>query len=413
MKINATRFYTALFVIVLFLQMYLPSFKANAFIQIGILILFFQFEKAVFAKGYIKTILPILALFFIGFLGTLINKFALFNILKDIFHFIKPILGLTIGYYFYKKINDFRLFVKTIVWVGLVSAIIHFGIVFLFSNVGSVSGIREFGKDNFLELFALFFLAYYKKFQKQSVFNKKSTHFVVFLVLLLSCLLYISRTMMVVSIIALLSIHGYSIITKTAVKVMALVIISVLGFYAYLYSANIQRGKPGLEAFLYKVKIAPAELFKTKIDREDHTDLWDHWRGYEAKRAFKLMNDNPSSYIFGCGHGSLVNLKFYAPLTGDAKGMKYISELHNGYVYILYKVGLLGMMIYLFFLIKLYKTIYIKKETVTIFISAIGLIFIFTTITVTGIYNTNDTIAFILGALLFFKDSGNAKEIET
>jgi hypothetical protein len=35
------------------------------------------------------------------------------------------------------------------------------------------------------------------------------------------------------------------------------------------------------------------------------------------------MQDNPSSFIYGCGYGSLVNLKFWAPVSKDAKGMKY------------------------------------------------------------------------------------------
>ena len=69
-------------------------------------------------------------------------------------------------------------------------------------------------------------------------------------------------------------------------------------------------------------------MFKTNVDRENHKDLWDHWRGYEAKRAFALMEQYPSSFIIGTGQGSLVNLKFEAPLTGDKnKGLKYISEL--------------------------------------------------------------------------------------
>jgi hypothetical protein len=413
MKINSTKFYTSLFVIVLFLQLYLPSFKLNIFIQIALLLLFFQFEKLLLTRDFLRTVLPVIALFFIGFLGAVFNKYPLVAILKDIFHFIKPLLGLLIGYCFYKKINDFRLFIKTIVLVGFASAIIHFIIVFLFSNSETVSGIREFGKDNFLELFAVFFLGYYKKFQKEQLFEKRLHHRLIFLTLLVSCLLYLSRTMMIVSIIILLSVHGFTYITKATLKVAGILVLLIIGFYMFLYSINIQRDKKGIEAFLYKVKIAPAEIFKTQIDRENHKDLWDHWRGYEAKRAFALMNENPKSYIIGSGYGSLVNLKFRAPLSDDAKGMKFISELHNGYIYILYKTGIFGMIIYLSFLIGIYKKIYIKIDMKTVFISAIGLSYLFTTLTITGIYNASDTIIFLLGALLFFKNSVNSKIIES
>jgi hypothetical protein len=39
----------------------------------------------------------------------------------------------------------------------------------------------------------------------------------------------------------------------------------------------------------------------------------------------------------------------------------------------------------------------------SIFISAIGLMFLFSTLTITGIYNSRDIVVFILGALLYFE----------
>jgi O-antigen ligase len=117
------------------------------------------------------------------------------------------------------------------------------------------------------------------------------------------------------------------------------------------------------------------------------------------------MEKDPKSYVIGTGYGSLVNLKFFAPLTENYKdkGIKYISELHNGYVYIYYKTGILSLFLYLLFLINLYIKIYYNKNFETYFISAIGVAFLFTTLTITGMYNSRDVIVFLLGALLFFE----------
>lgn len=404
MKYTAKNFYTFLFVIVLLSQLYLPSFKANLFLQIGVLGIYFFYEKIAINKNFLILIFPVFILFSLGFFGMIINKYALFNITKDIFHFIKPITGLLIGYFLFKKINDFKSFLKTIVIVGFVSAIIHFGIIFIFSGFTSVTQIREYGRDNFLELFSLFFLIFYKKLHNDKLFNKRIHHNVLLFLLSISCVFYFSRTMIVVAIILLLSIYGYTYITKKGLKAIGVVLVSILLFYGYLFSVKIERNKPGLESFLFKIKNAPSEIFKTKIDRENHKDLWDHWRGYEAKRAYSLMTDSPSSFAIGCGYGSLVNLKFYAPLTENAndKGLKFISELHNGYAYVLYKTGILGILVYFYFLIGLYLTLYANKNFLTYFISGIGLVFVFTTLTITGIYNARDVIVFILGALLFF-----------
>ncbi len=407
MKIQKENLYTIMFVLILFSQLYVSSFRVNIFFQITVLTFFINFFRLSFSKVYIQLIAPLFYILLIGFIGTIINKYRFVDILKDIFHIIKPILGCLIGYLFYQRINDMKKFFKTIVLCGFISALIHFIILFTVGDLlsGSVTSIREYSRDNFLELFALVFLIFYKKFNGERLILSSFYHKIICIVLLVSNILYFSRTMIGVFIILLLSVYGFTVVTRRGIRIMGFFIISVLGLYLYLYSVKIDRSKPGLESFLYKVKIAPAEMFKTKIDRENHKDLWDHWRGYEAKRAISLMNDNPSSYGIGCGYGSLVNLKFFAPLTDNykEKGMKYISELHNGYVFILYKVGLLGLIIYLMFLFNLYKIIYTNHDFITIIISAIGLIFIFTTLTITGAYNARDIIVFILGALLYFK----------
>lgn len=408
MKINSTKFYSGLFVIVILLQLYLPSFKLNIIFQLFLLALFFFYEKIKVNIQFYKIISPLFLLFFIGFIGAIINNFGMFNIIKDISHFLKPITGLLIGYLFYKKIDNLKTFTKTIVLVGFISAIIHFIIVFGFSKTNTVAEIREYGRDNYLELFSFFFLSFYKKLTNDNLFDNKLNYRIVFWVLLLSCILYLSRTMMVLAILLLLSINGYTKITMKGLKAMGIFLLAIIGFYIFLHSIKIDRGKPGLEAFLFKVKIAPEEIFKTRIDRENHKELWDHWRGYEAKRAFDLMTEYPSSFVFGTGYGSLVNLKFEAPLTGENKGMKFISELHNGFAYVFYKTGIIGLIIYLSFLISLYKVIYKNSNYATAFISSIGILYFFTTLTITGIYNSRDIIIFILGALLFFKDKINA-----
>lgn len=88
---------------------------------------------------------------------------------------------------------------------------------------------------------------------------------------------------MVVTLVLLFSIYNYTKITKKTIQLFVTLCIAVVLFYSYLFSVKIDRNGTGIEPFLYKVKIAPEEIFTAKIDRENHKDLWDHWRGYEAK----------------------------------------------------------------------------------------------------------------------------------
>jgi len=413
MKVNAVKFYSVVFVIVLLTQLYF-TFKYTIFIQIFVLALFFTFEKASVSLRFFKTVVPIIYLFIIGFLGMILYKYPLFNINKDVLHFIKPLLGVFLGYVFYKKINNLKLFIKTIIITGFISSIIHFLLILSIQRINNVADIRSFGTDSFIELTAVLFLVFYRKFNNDNLFSNKLYYYGILIPVLFSSILYFSRTMIVMTIVALLSIYGYTIITKQTIKIIAVLILFTIGFYAFLFSINIHRNNGGVESFLYKVKNAPAEVFKSKVDRENHADLWDHWRGYEASRAIALLNEKPITYVFGCGYGSLVNLKLYAPLSkDDTKGMKYISELHNGYLYILYKTGIIGIFFYLFFLISLYSKIYIKRNFISVFISLIGLSYIVTTLVTVGINNSNDALMIVLGALLFFDEKDKLKTLST
>ena len=409
MKINKASFYNTLLIVMLLSQIYIPSFKFNVFFQLIVLSLFLFYEKPKLKTAFFRTLIPLFIIFFIGFIGMVFFKRPLGLALKDVFHFIKPIQGILIGYFFYQIVDNKKVFFQALIKGALISASIHIFIVLFFTNIssGSIHAIREFTRDNYLELFALFFILYYKFFFKEELIKNSLSRKLIVFILLISCVLYFSRTMMVASLIILLSIYGYTKLTLKSLKFLSLMIVAILLFYSYLYSVTIDRDATGIEAFFYKVKIAPAELFETKIDRENHQELWDHWRGYEAVRAFALMNEEPITYVSGTGFGSLVNLKFQAPVGGEG-GMKYISRLHNGYIFVLYKTGILGLLLYFVFLTSLYMKIYrfntnnSNQILVNRLISSIGLFYIFTTLIISGIYIPRDAVVFVLGGLLSF-----------
>ena len=171
---------------------------------------------------------------------------------------------------------------------------------------------------------------------------------------------------------------------------------------------ELDRSSKGLEGFLYKLQIAPSEIFSADVDINNHAQLWDHWRGYEAHKAFEQLDEAnyKYGYFFGKGLGSLVDLGFEAPLSEG--GIQYIPIIHNGFAYIMFKAGFVGMFIYLLFLAYLYLTAYHKKTNSSIvffnnFISGISLFYLFTTLIITGVYNQGDVVTLILGSFLFLK----------
>jgi O-antigen ligase len=360
-----------------------------------------------------KKLLNVLSFFIsiilIASISSLFNDFILFNWIKDLAYFSRPLLAILAGFFISKKIGNFKSVLKIVVFVSFFFAIIHiFKIVFFIDfNTANVSKIRGIGGiSNEIEVFALVILIASEKYKNIKIINNQFYKKIVLIIFSISFLLYLSRTMMITLIIFLLGTYGYLKITRKSVKYALILLFSFGLFYGYLFSREFERSKPGIESFLYKMKIAPAEIFTPVKSLSNKSDayLWDHWRAYEATMAITQINTT-LEVIIGKGFGSLVDLKFKAPI--GEQNMRYIPILHNGYVSILLKSGILGLLFYLALLVSLYlfcfnKTKDLDKKIVDNLISGISVHFLFTSLIVTGMYNIMEPYVFILGMLLSF-----------
>lgn len=402
MKVNKSSLYSILFIVIILLQLYIVSYKISYFIQLITLFILCFDIKIIIKKYFILIFSGIGILIFLGFLGTIINNYHSLDIIKDFIFISKPLITFTLAYLIANAINNKENFIRTIIYLGIICALIHVFILIFLVGYKSIHQIRDYTKDNFIELFSLFFLIGYKKLFNKKFSNNNSITFFFIGLILFSNIFYFSRMTIIIAFILILSYYSLIRINKLNISILLGIILSIIGMFTILNNMHINRNGKGLEAFFFKIKNSPKEMFNTKIDINNHEQLWDHWRGYEAKRSFALMNQNPSSYIIGNGYGSLINLKILAPLSSDKKGLKYISHIHNGYVFTFYKLGTLGMIIYLLILIKIYLLGQLKNNFVATTISAIGIIYLLTTFTITGIFNTTDNIMFILGGLIFY-----------
>lgn len=407
-KLSTKNFVALLFSLIMLSEIYLDSYRFNYFVQLLFLAVLFSAGVKSVSISFFKIIAPLLLVFGIGFLGSFFYPTNSIDVFKDCLYFSKPIIGLFLGYFVFKIIDDVFIFFKIFVYLALFCAAIHLlGIVF-FSNFlkSSINDIRgDFGFDNFLEVFGFFFLLLLPKNKIQPLFKKSWYRHLALIVLLASIWLYFSRTMILMVALLAISFYGYTKLNKKSLKIISVLLVVISLLIVVLNSVKIDRKAKGVEALLYKIKMAPAEVFNSKIDRNNHKQLWDHWRAYEAKRAFALMEEYTVSEISGTGFGSMVNLKFQAPLS--EKKMKYISRLHNGYVFIFYKTGVVGLILYLYFLILAYGRIYTKSndQNILLFskiVSSIGLFYFVSTLIITGIFISKDIVVFILGGALFF-----------
>ena len=282
-----------------------------------------------YSIGVLRYVVCFIVILLIALVGSLFKDYKSYYIIRDIVYMTKPILGLFIGYQLCKP--NFKHIFQTIVYTGFIIASIHLIILagsIIFQNVRTVNGLRNAGGYfSDFEVYALLILVFHKSFELKLTAKR---FWLLILIIGLSSIMYLARTNFIQFIILFVGMKGYFKINKASIIVVTSVIILTLIGYSTILYINPKRNGPGVEALLYKIKIAPQEAFKTKIDRGNWKDLNDNYRSYENISTVKqVTRKGTSTIIFGESLGSKVDLKQKIWLRED---LRYISILHNGFM---------------------------------------------------------------------------------
>lgn len=414
----ATSLYKVLFVIFVFIHLLFDSVEVLV-ISSGFLLTLIVFDRRTKLSKSIFILLSYLgALTIIGLISSVFYSYELFDRIKDVIYFVKPILLILLGYLLVKRIKNTTFVLKAIVYIAFFFAIKHLIVLATADMNGTVEDLRlRGGANNFIELVALVILAAYKK---KDAILKYDMRIIMLIIIGASFMLYLSRTMILGLVIVLLSVYGYTKLSRKVVEYASLAFIVFGLFYAYLFTLDLRIDKPGFQNFLFKIRNSPGEVFSApkKYDPRNHREIFVHWRGYEANVALNQMRGNPANYVIGKGFGALVDLGFKAPIGGD-DGLRYIPYLHNGYVYVFFKTGAIGLLLYLVLLINIYRQIYIKTKSkkekiLRSIVSGLGIYFFMASLVISGMYNLEEISVFCLGifyALVQLEAEKNKKEI--
>ncbi len=360
-------------------------------------------SKRTIYSSLIYVITPLLGLFFIALFSSLFYHPTAYDFIKDCIHITKPILTICLGFYLVHFFSNKVWVIKTLVYFCFFSAVVHILTLLIgFEGEWNTVTIRMVGgKGSDYEAFVFSFFWVYLRKKGSKVFSRKFKRWFLLLTII-SIALYLSRTTFIAMIFFLVTFYGFTKVTRKQIIYLIGVFVLAVSFIVSLQFMDIRRDSTGFESFLYKIKIAPTEIFDADINTKDHTQLWDNWRAYEVKKAIETMSDKNSTmpFITGVGLGALVDLGFEAPLGKER--MQYIPHIHNGYGYVFFKTGTLGLILLLIWIFYVYG--YIYKDTVNkekaIFhktVSALGLYLLFSTLVITGIFNLGMMVAFLLG----------------
>lgn len=364
-----------------------------------------------YSLSFIKYLLCFILILLLAFFSTKLEADNLFFIIRDITYLLKPIIGLLLGYQICKY-NFNSLFGK-IINIGFYISIIHLSFLLfavVYHQAYTVNELRFYGGYfSDFEIYALIIVLFHEKFQIQLTRKK---YYLMAFIIGLSSFMYLSRGNIIQFVVLFLALKGYFKLTKRALIAIFSVIGLVLISYSVIFYINPKRNGKGLEALLYKIKIAPIEPFKNKINTADYIDFNDNYRSVETINTIKQVNNNGTkSMIFGSGLGSKVDLKRDVYL-GDMK-MRYISVLHNAFMTTYLKSGILGVLLLIYSFYLLYKQpkemTYINQNINNLLIGT-AVFLVISNWVLMGYYFTEDSKSILVGLLFAFKEINKKNE---
>ena len=341
-----------------------------------------------------------------AFVVSFFKNESAYNFFRDIAYLLKPIIGLLVGYQLYKKCQN--KFFTTVIYTGLLISCFHLLIVFItfirFHAI-TVNLLREYcGYHSDYEVYVLVLLMFYNKFEIN--WSKKKIH-VFIIIVALSSFLYLSRTNFIQLIVLFIAMKGYFVLNRKSLTIISSIVLFVVIGYTAVYQSNPQRSGKGIEAFLYKIKNAPIEPFKTKINKDDWKDFNDNYRSYENILTVKQVSSQGESAIFfGKGLGATINLGREI-WTNDGEFIQYIPVLHNGFATVYLKSGLFGLVFlftFIYLLGKPEKSNLLAVQNLNFILVGSAIFLIVSNWVFMGLYLKLDNKSIFLGFIICYRE---------
>lgn len=382
------------------------SYINNYELSLGIWILIFLLT---IKRFYSKQIFIYVSLFtLIAFLGSIRSFFYqhdTYNVIRDISYFIKPIIGLLVGYQCFRTQENN--FFKTVIYSAFGIAIIHYITIFisaLNNPINNIHDLRHYGGYfSDFEAFALIILMFHQKFELN--FSKRKLYFLI-LFIGGSLTLYLARTNMIQVFILCCGMLGlFQFSKRKLISFIVLVLVAGIG-YKIIYDMNPARKGDGFEAFLYKIKNAPKEIYDPYVVNDNSSRFHDNFRSYETKvTILQVLAREDAGLWLGNGFGSTVN---YGSLIGTNDGtlIRHAPILHNGYTTVFLKTGIVGLV--LFLISTLYLSFYGIKtgnyylDNIKLLINSSGIFLFISSLVFLGFYLKLDNKSLFIGGLLAY-----------
>jgi hypothetical protein len=286
-------------------------------------------------------------LLLLGALGIYHNDLR--DFLKDCWYFSNPLVYIAFGYFITERLRASARLITTFTIAGVAASVytivncyFHAGELADAASVNSYRHITGTGSGQAMIPVVLILIARHVKLPLGELERAKSIRVVVYVLGTAAIALSLSRTLLLVLLCGVMVLLGRR---KLAAVAAGAIMAGMLGVFAasFLSLTVFHASEPFLDKVVHssqEVELHPYDTF---------ADINDNWRGFEAYRALQTYKRLPlTQQIVGGGFGTMVDIGF-AMMLGGKTPLQELPILHNGYMYLLVKTGVLGLLLFLVF----------------------------------------------------------------
>jgi hypothetical protein len=304
----------------------------------------------------VRILLAPTLLFCLGLHGIYSNS-SLYDVGKDLWYFSGPIVYIFFGYLVFERLGSWQRLVQPLVVIGAYSCLVTIaGVVVNRDRLLATTTVESYrqiaGLGSFLFVIPTVLLALMRHvgLPTTGVTRLTAVRATTYILSAIAVLSLFSRTHMACLAAGLVCTVNPRF-TPRRVRNYTAVLLGGVVLLA-LASSMFSSDKVGvlLESFVQKTANTSSEV--NVHSYETFEDINSNWRGFEASRAARTFAEfSDTDKLFGGGFGTMVDLGFAMKLVGEY--MEFIPLLHNGYMELLVKTGLLGLSLFILFCIQI------------------------------------------------------------
>lgn len=381
------------------------SVRESTIITVATSFIVFIISQGKINRFFINLIWPLFFIMILGVIQGPLNELE--NFFRDFVYVLTPISTLLISFWMCNHLSLSR-FVNILIVSGISLSVFHVSKFLhdfsIFSDNASI--IRATVGSGYYLVPIVLNLIFFRNYLGYDVILKnKFARLFSLLICSLALFLFFSRTIYIVTIIIFLVNLSLFFRVRSRIFIATFYIIFAIAALIII-SPNVYTYFNQESVFIKKIERSFSEI-KVK-DYSSMSDINENWRGYETYRAMVTYADgNWFQILIGQGFGALVDLDVSIRLGSrdeEGKYFRFIPVFHNGYVFILLKTGIIGIILYIIFFVKIFKFIGIfhcgkfkhKSAVIRRFVFGCVLSLLFLTYVVGGFFGNTEIIPIFL-----------------